>query len=61
MLFSGVSPIIRTGDSFDAQFTVRNASERAFEASVSAKVDGLASRAATGSKAATGRRATARP
>ena len=42
MVFSGISPIIRTGDAFDAQFTVRNASERAFEASVSAKVDGLA-------------------
>ena len=41
MLFAGVSPIIRTGDSFDAQFTVRNASERAFEAAVSARVDGL--------------------
>ncbi len=43
MLFAGVSPIIRTGDSFDAQFTVRNASERAFEANVSARIDGLAS------------------
>lgn len=41
MLFAGVSPIIRIGDSFDAQFTVRNASERAFEADVGAKVDGL--------------------
>ncbi len=42
MLFAGVSPIIRTGDSFDAQFTVRNASERAFEAAVSTRVEGLA-------------------
>jgi uncharacterized protein YfaS (alpha-2-macroglobulin family) len=41
MLFAGVSPIIRNGDTFDAQFTVRNASERAFEAAVSATVDGL--------------------
>jgi alpha-2-macroglobulin len=41
MLFAGVSPIIRTGDSFDAQFTVRNASERAFDAAVSATIDGL--------------------
>ena len=41
MLFSGISPIIRTGDSFDAQFTVRNASEHAFEANVSARVEGL--------------------
>ena len=42
MLLSGVSPIIRNGDSFAAEFTVRNASERAFEATVRAKVDGLA-------------------
>jgi uncharacterized protein YfaS (alpha-2-macroglobulin family) len=41
MLFAGVSPIIRIGDSFDAQFTVRNASERAFEARVSGRIDGL--------------------
>ncbi|HSU90396.1 MAG TPA: alpha-2-macroglobulin family protein, partial [Sporolactobacillaceae bacterium] len=42
MLLSGVSPIIRNGDSFAAEFTVRNASERAFEATVNAKIDGLA-------------------
>ena len=42
MLLSGVSPIIRNGDSFAAEFTVRNASERAFDATVSAKIDGLA-------------------
>jgi uncharacterized protein YfaS (alpha-2-macroglobulin family) len=42
MLLSGVSPIIRNGDSFAAQFTVRNASERAFDAVVKAKIDGLA-------------------
>jgi alpha-2-macroglobulin len=42
MLFAGVSPMIRTGDAFDAMFTVRNASERAFEARVSTRVDGLA-------------------
>ncbi len=42
MLFAGVSPIIRTGDSFDAQFTVRNASERAFQAQIAARIDGLA-------------------
>jgi alpha-2-macroglobulin len=42
MLLSGVSPIIRNGDSFAAEFTVRNASERAFDATVNAKIDGLA-------------------
>ncbi|HWN57187.1 MAG TPA: alpha-2-macroglobulin family protein, partial [Methylomirabilota bacterium] len=42
MLLSGVSPIIRNGDTFAAEFTVRNASERAFEATVKAKIDGLA-------------------
>src|SRR5260370_19141616 len=42
MLLSGVSPIIRNGDSFAAEFTVRNASEHAFDAIVNAKIDGLA-------------------
>ncbi|MGC2759056.1 alpha-2-macroglobulin family protein, partial [Candidatus Binatus sp.] len=42
MLLSGVSPIIRNGDSFAAEFTVRNASERAFDTTVQAKIDGLA-------------------
>jgi uncharacterized protein YfaS (alpha-2-macroglobulin family) len=42
MLLSGVSPIIRNGDSFAAEFTVRNASEHAFDATVNAKIDGLA-------------------
>jgi len=41
MLFAGVSPIIRSGDSFNAQFTVRNASARAFDTAVSARVEGL--------------------
>jgi alpha-2-macroglobulin len=41
MLLSGVSPIIRNDDSFAAEFTVRNASERAFDATVNAKIDGL--------------------
>jgi len=42
MILPGVSPIIRTGDSFDAEFTVRNASEHAFTAAVNAKIEGLA-------------------
>ncbi|HYL60006.1 MAG TPA: MG2 domain-containing protein, partial [Candidatus Acidoferrales bacterium] len=42
MLLSGVSPIIRNGDSFAAEFTVRNASEHPFEATVNAAIDGLA-------------------
>ncbi|HEV2169519.1 MAG TPA: alpha-2-macroglobulin family protein, partial [Candidatus Binatus sp.] len=42
MLLSGVSPIIRNGDSFAAEFTVRNASEHAFDTIVNAKIDGLA-------------------
>ncbi len=40
-LFSGVSPFARTGDSFAAEFTIRNASDHAFEANVSGAVDGL--------------------
>ncbi|MDO8431521.1 MAG: MG2 domain-containing protein [Candidatus Binatus sp.] len=43
MLLSGVSPIIRNGDSFTAEFTVRNASEHPFDASINASIDGLAS------------------
>jgi hypothetical protein len=43
MILPGVSPIIRAGDSFDAEFTVRNASEQAFSATVKAKIDGVAS------------------
>jgi alpha-2-macroglobulin len=43
MILPGVSPIIRAGDSFDAEFTVRNASEQAFTAAVNAKIDGVAS------------------
>jgi hypothetical protein len=42
MLLSGVSPIIRNGDSFAAEFTVRNTSDHAFDATVKAKIDGLA-------------------
>jgi len=40
-LFSGVSPIARTGDSFAAEFTIRNASDHAFAANVTGVVDGL--------------------
>jgi alpha-2-macroglobulin len=46
MILPGVSPIIRTGDSFDAEFTVRNASERAFAATVNAKIEGVANQPA---------------
>ena len=42
MLLSGVSPLIRNGDSFAAEFTVRNASEHAFDATVKAEIDGIA-------------------
>ena len=42
MILPGVSPVIRAGDSFDAEFTVRNASENPFTAKVSAKIEGLA-------------------
>jgi uncharacterized protein YfaS (alpha-2-macroglobulin family) len=42
MLFSGVSPLARTGDSFAAEFTVRNASEKPFAVTVDAEVTGLA-------------------
>jgi uncharacterized protein YfaS (alpha-2-macroglobulin family) len=42
MILPGVSPIIRAGDSFDAEFTVRNASDHAFTADVRAKIEGIA-------------------
>ncbi len=41
-LFSGVSPIARTGDAFPAQFTVRNASDRPYEVGIAGTVEGLA-------------------
>ena len=46
MILPGVSPIIRAGDSFDAEFTVRNASEQAFTATVNAKIEGVAAQPA---------------
>ena len=46
MILPGVSPIIRAGDSFDAEFTVRNASEQPFAATVTAKIEGLAAQPA---------------
>jgi len=54
MLLSGVSPIIRNGDSFAAEFTVRNASEHPFDASINANIDGLASAAQPPLKVALG-------
>jgi uncharacterized protein YfaS (alpha-2-macroglobulin family) len=44
MLFSGVSPTARTGDTFAAEFTVRNASEKPFAVTVDAAITGLASK-----------------
>jgi len=41
MILPGISPVIRAGDSFDAQFTVRNSSQRAFVADVAARIQGL--------------------
>ncbi|HXN85773.1 MAG TPA: MG2 domain-containing protein, partial [Candidatus Binataceae bacterium] len=41
MILSGVSPIIRLGDSFSAEFTVRNASERALEVAVNGNLEGF--------------------
>jgi alpha-2-macroglobulin len=42
-LFSGVSPIARIGDSFSAEFTVRNASDSPFDVNLSGAIDGLKS------------------
>ncbi|HUA34669.1 MAG TPA: MG2 domain-containing protein [Candidatus Binataceae bacterium] len=45
-LFSGVSPIARNGDSFAAEFTVRNASDGPLDVNVAAAVEGLAAKPA---------------
>lgn len=42
-LFSGLSPIARVGDSFAAEFTVRNASDRTFDVNLSGAIEGLKS------------------
>ncbi len=41
MILPGISPIIRLGDTFTAQFTVRNASERPLDVAVTGKIEGL--------------------
>jgi hypothetical protein len=41
MILPGISPIIRLGDAFTAEFTVRNASERSLDVAVAGKIDGL--------------------
>ncbi len=46
-LFSGVSPIARIGDSFSAEFTVRNASDGALDVNLSGAIEGLKSNPAT--------------
>ena len=44
MMFSGVSPIIRTGDAFDAAVHGAQRVRTAFEANVSARVEGFPTR-----------------
>ncbi len=46
MILPGVSPIIRASDTFDAEFTVRNASDQPFTANVNAKIEGVNSQPA---------------
>jgi uncharacterized protein YfaS (alpha-2-macroglobulin family) len=41
MILPGISPVIRLGDAFTAEFTVRNASERPLDIAVTGKIDGL--------------------
>src|SRR5581483_4554332 len=40
-LYSGVPPIARIGDSFPAEFTVRNASDRAYDVRIGATIAGI--------------------
>ena len=41
MILPGISPIIRLGDAFTAEFTVRNASDRPLDVAVNGKIDSL--------------------
>jgi alpha-2-macroglobulin len=41
MILPGISPIIRLGDAFTAEFTIRNASERPLDVAVTGKIDSL--------------------
>jgi uncharacterized protein YfaS (alpha-2-macroglobulin family) len=41
MLLSGLPPLVRQGDSFPAQFTARNTTERALDVTLQGHVDGL--------------------
>lgn len=41
MLFSGLPPVVRTGDRFTAELTVRNTTERALEVELSAQAEPL--------------------
>ncbi|HTR61458.1 MAG TPA: MG2 domain-containing protein, partial [Candidatus Binataceae bacterium] len=43
-LYSGVAPIARTGDSFPAQFTVRNASDKPYDVNITGSIEGLATK-----------------
>ena len=42
MIFSGIAPVVRQGDSFRSTFTLRNASEKPVEVQVSARVKEIA-------------------
>jgi uncharacterized protein YfaS (alpha-2-macroglobulin family) len=41
MLFSGIAPVVREGDDFKSEFTLRNATERRMQVRVSAIIQGL--------------------
>ncbi len=41
IIFSGLPPLVREGDRFPAQFTIRNATEKVVEASASVKGEGI--------------------
>ena len=42
MILSGIPPLVREGDRFRAEFTLRNTTDRAMDVEVKARVDGLA-------------------
>src|SRR5206468_8772672 len=42
MVLPGIAPLVREGDQFPAEFTIRNTSNRAMEVAVTAQAAGLA-------------------
>ncbi len=42
MIFSGISPVVRQGDKYRSEFTLRNASERTMDIRIAGRISGMA-------------------